>query len=357
MSKMDFWRNRTVLVAGATGFLGGWLVRQLLEYKANVVAIVSRPKPDSQFYIEGFEKRLKVESGNIHDWAFMERLFEANPGISVFFHVAYGADVNRVLREPLECFRSATESTWTVLELLRRKNPKCIAIISSTDKAYGDQALPYRESSALNPIHPYEVAKAAQDLIAQSYGKVYGLPTAVTRCGNYFGGFDFTFNRLIPGVAKDLFEGKRPKLRSNGRFTRDFLYIEDAVEVQLMLAERVAEDPSLYGEAFNFSYGVRLEVIDIVRRIAELSGANLEPVINEDVRAEIPHMQLSCDKAAEKLNWKPRFTFDAGLGRTVEWYRRYFKRQTATPGERRGRVTQVAFITMVQQAYEICAVF
>lgn len=327
MSNARFWQRRTVLVAGATGFLGGWLVRHLLRHRANVVAIVRSPKPASQFYLEGFEKQVCVAPGNICDVGFIEHVFEQHPDISVFFHSASGADVNSVLREPLECFRSATESTWTILDLLRRKYPTCVSIISSTDKAYGNQTIPYHESSPLSPRHPYEVAKASQDLIAQSFGKVYSLPTAITRCGNFFGGF-FNFTRLVPGVMKDLAEGRRPELRSNGRFTRDFLYIEDAVEIQLMLAERLAQDRSLYGEAFNFSCGVEIEVIEIVRWLAELMGKPIEPVVNDNVEAEIPHMRLSCEKAAQRLGWRPLFSVEEGLQRTVQWYSRYFKGRT-----------------------------
>ena len=328
MPNSEFWRDRSVLVAGATGFLGGWLVRRLLEYGADVTAIVRSPKQTSQFYLEGFHERVHAASGDLTDIGFVKEVFERRqPG--VFFHCAYGADVNRVLQEPMECFRSTTETTWAILDLLRLKYPKCISVISSTDKAYGSQPLPYRESSALNPKHPYEVAKASQDLAAQSFGKIYGLPTAVTRCGNYFGGFDFNFTRLIPGVLKDLSQGRPPVLRSNGRFTRDFLYIKDAAEVQLLLAERLASDSSLYGEAFNFSYEVELEVIDIVRRLTELAGSQVDPIINDKVQVEIPHMRLSCEKATQLLGWKPLFTFDEGLRETVDWYQNYFTKLPA----------------------------
>lgn len=326
----SFWKNRTVLVGGGTGFLGGWIVRKLLELEANVVAIVRSPKPQSQFYLEKFDQRVQVERGCVADIDFIERVMEENPEISVFFHAAYGGDVNQVLARPLECFRSTALSTWAILDLLRLKYPNCISVISSSDKAYGSQELPYRESSPLSPRHPYEVAKACQDHCAQTYGKVYGMPTAVTRCGNYFGGFDFNFTRLIPGVMKDLAEGRTPILRSNGKFTRDFIYIEDAVEIQLMLAERLDADPSLYGEAFNFSYGMQVEVIDIVRRLAVLTGGPIEPTVNSNVQVEIPHMHLSSDKAVEILDWRPRFSFDKGLKESVRWYTRYFKTSCVT---------------------------
>jgi dTDP-glucose 4,6-dehydratase len=237
-----------------------------------------------------------------------------------FFHAAYGADVNRALTEPLECFRSSVESTWVALEVLRQSGKACVSIISSSDKAYGTQSLPYDERHALTPLHPYEVAKASMDLAAQSYGKIYGSPVAVTRCGNYFGPYDFNFTRLIPGVVRSVVRGEPPVLRSDGRSTRDFLYVEDAVEAHLLLADRLAEDRQLFGEPFNFSYGDQIQVIDIVRRIIEISGRDIQPVVVDDVRSEIRHMRLSSEKARRRLGWTPRFGFDAGLRQTVAWY-------------------------------------
>jgi dTDP-glucose 4,6-dehydratase len=319
---LNKWAAATVLVTGATGFFGGWLVRSLRSRGANVVAVVRAHRPESQFYLEGFDHDVTVLRGNVHDGEFLtSAINHVRP--KFLFHAAYGADVNRVLAEPLECFRSSVESTWVALDAVRRSESPCVCVVSSSDKAYGSQQLPYEESNPLTPVHPYEVAKASLDLAAQSYGKVYGLPVGVTRCGNYFGPYDFNFTRLIPGAVRSLVGGEAPVLRSDGRFTRDFLYIEDAAEAHLLLAERLAEDESLRGEAFNFSYGSQLEVIDIVRRVIDIYGSNLEPVIANGVQAEIRHMHLSSAKAASVLGWQPRVGFDEGLRTTVNWYRNY----------------------------------
>lgn len=324
----EFWHGKTVLVTGGAGFLASWLTRKLVAYGANVVAAVRRLEPNSHFVIAGLHHQVKVEKGSIYDAGFITGLFERYH-FDVCFHVAYGADVNKVLTEPLECFRSTVESTWLLLELIRTRNPHCLCVVSSSDKAYGAQSLPYRESNSLNPRHPYEVAKASQDHAAQSYGKVYGLPVSVTRCGNYFGPYDFNFSRLIPGVVKDIISGNAPELRSDGRFTRDFLYIEDAVDVQLLMAEQLARDPALYGEAFNFSYGEQIEVIEIVKKIVAILDFNVKPKVNNTVQAEIRHMHLSSDKAAQKLNWTPRVGFDEGLKSTVLWYADFLRNKLA----------------------------
>ena len=327
-TRESFWRERTVVVTGATGFLGGWLVRRLLELDARVIAIARSHKPECQFFLTGADRRTITEYGDLSNPQFLESVF-GKYGVEFFFHAAYGGDVNQALREPFECFRAA-ESTWRILELLRRTKSNCISVISSSDKVYGTQELPYREDRPLNPLHPYEVGKATQDYAAQSYGKIFGVPTVVSRCANYFGGYDFNLTRLIPGVLKNLAAGERPVLRSDGRFTRDFLYIEDAVDVQLLLAERLAADPSLAGEAFNFSYGQQIEVLEIVNRILQLTGSDLTPQVNDSVQAEIRHMHLSSDKAKDRLGWTPVVGFDAGLEQTVRWYESYFRGQAGS---------------------------
>ena len=315
----NFWLGKTVLVAGATGFLGGWLVRRLLISGAHVVSLVRSYKSRSQFFMESLDKRTQVEWGSVDDQRVIERIFERHP-IDIFFHVAYGADVHRVLDEPLECFKSSALSTWQILDFARRSRPGCISVISSTDKVYGRQAIPYQEDMPLRPLHPYEAAKASQDYAVHTYGKIFKCPVATTRCGNFFGGYDFNFTRLIPGLIRSILQGNVPILRSNGRFTRDFLYIEDAVDAQLLLAERLAENPELYGEAFNFSYGDRIEVRDIAQRICHMLDAPIDLVVNENSTAEIPDIELSSEKAKHCLDWKPFSGFAQGLERTVRWY-------------------------------------
>ncbi|HET9962863.1 MAG TPA: NAD-dependent epimerase/dehydratase family protein [Nitrospiraceae bacterium] len=315
-----FWSKQTVFVTGATGFLGGWLVRRLLDLGSTVVALIRSEKQESQFFQESLDRRTYVYRGSVEDQELIEEIFGQH-AIDILFHTAYGADVHRVLNEPLECFKASALSTWQILDFLRKHCPNCVSVVSSTDKVYGSQPVPFREEMALKPLHPYETAKASQDFAAQSYGKIYGCPVAVTRCGNYFGGYDFNYTRLIPGTIRDIQDGKPPTLRSNGRFTRDFLYVEDAVEVQLLVAERLACDPTIYGEAFNFSYGERIEVREVVSRICRLLNAPFGPIVNENATAEIPHIELCSDKARQRLNWNPSYGFEKGLERTVEWYR------------------------------------
>ena len=329
MTQPAFWRGKTVLVTGATGFLGGWLAARLLDYGATVVATVRRDRPSSQFAMAGLAARCRVVTGDNHDPATIAAVFRDHAPDAVF-HTAAMGDVNECLRDPLGCYKSNIDSTLYILEAIRTKRPACIAVVSSSDKAYGPQEVPYRESQSLKPNHPYEVSKAAQDLMAQSHGRVFGLPVAVTRCANYYGGWDFNWTRIIPYAIRCAIRGETVKLRSDGRFTRDFLYIEDAVDVQLSLAEAVAARKELRGEAFNFSYEIDIEIIEIVRRIGALMNVPLEPEIKADAKAEIRYMAVNADKARAMLGWKPLFTFEDGLLQSIEWYRAYLAKHPAS---------------------------
>jgi len=324
-----FWRGKSVLVTGASGFLGGWLIRELLALDANVVALVRRRRPDAQLTLAGLEARVKLVTGNVWDKDLLDSIM-VRERIDVVFHTAMsGGGVQATLAAPIECLRSTVESTWLLLDGIRRLRPEAAMIVCSSDKAYGAQELPYRETQPLLPTHPQEVAKAAQDLLTQSFGKVYGMNVGVTRCGNFFGPFDFNFTRIIPYVAKCCALGEVPELRSDGLFVRDYLYIQEAAQAHLLLAEAVTMRPDLRGEVFNFSYEIQMTVLEIVERILRISGVDLRPIVVNTLSHEIPNMTLSCAKAQRELNWLPKLDFEAALVHTAAWYREYFARNSA----------------------------
>ena len=314
-----------MLVTGATGFLGGWLIKELSERGARVVALVRKDRPQSQFHLQCQQDRVAIVRGTVWDQRLLETAIEQHE-VEVIFHTTMaGGDVTATLGEPVDCFRSTAESTLWLLDALRRKFPATTLIVSSSDKAYGQQELPYRETQALAPRHPQEVAKATQDLLAQSFGKVYGVRVAVTRCANYYGPYDFNFTRIIPHVARCAANGETPLLRSNGQFKRDFIYVQEAAWAHLELAERVARDATVRGEAFNYSYGVDCSVNELVREIQRIAGVKLATEIQVTAQHEIPDMQLSSEKARTLLGWKPRMTFAGSLKSTVGWYLEHFR--------------------------------
>jgi CDP-glucose 4,6-dehydratase len=201
-------------------------------------------------------------------------------------------------------------------------------VLASSDKAYGEhEVLPYDENAALQGRHPYDVSKSCSDLIGQAYAVTYDLPVAITRCGNFYGPGDLNWNRIVPGTIRSVLRGQRPIIRSDGNYIRDYFYVEDGAAAYMLLAERLAGDPALKGQAFNFSNEIQVTVLDLVRKILSLMDSELEPMIENSATGEIRRQYLSADKARARLGWKPLFTLDQGLVRTIEWYREFLGTQ------------------------------
>jgi CDP-glucose 4,6-dehydratase len=257
----------------------------------------------------------------VQDRELLERIL-GEYEITTVFDLAAQTIVPIANRNPLSTLETNIRGTWTLLEACRRSPTVKQIVLASSDKAYGEQEiLPYTEEHALQGRHPYDVSKSCADLIARSYGMTFGLPVGITRCGNFFGGGDLNWNRIVPGTIRSILRRQRPVVRSDGESVRDFFYVEDAVAANILLAERLAEDPALRGEAFNFSYERPMNVLGIVKLILSLMRSDLEPHVRNEATGEIRSQYLSAAKARKLLGWKSLFTIEEGLQRTIEWYR------------------------------------
>lgn len=320
----DAWRDRNVLVTGATGLLGGWLVEALLARGAHVVGIVRDRIPRSRLLAERIIDRIDVAWGDVTDYLFVERVI-AEYEVECVFHLAAQTIVGIANSSPLSTFDTNVRGTWHVLEACRHQPRAPRVVMASSDKAYGDhETLPYDETSALQGRHPYDVSKSAADLIAQSYWHSFRLPVAVTRCGNLFGGGDLNWNRIVPGTIRSVLQNEPPVIRSDGRLTRDYIYVEDAVDAYLRVAEALAEDDAVAGQGINISYEQPQSVLEIVERLLRLMGrGDLRPRILDEARNEIRDQYLDAKRARKLLGWSPRVALDRGLERSIEWYRAF----------------------------------
>lgn len=318
--KISFWKEKNVFLTGCTGFLGSYLAKELVRLGANVTGLVRDAVPRSNFYSEETYKNINLVYGELEDEALLERAL-GEYEIDTVFHVAAQAIVGVANRNPVGTFEANIRGTWNILEAARRSPLIKRIVVASSDKAYGDQVkLPYDESMPLCGKHPYDVSKSCTDLIAQAYHNTYGLPVCVTRCGNLYGGGDLNFNRIIPQTIRSIINGEPPIIRSDGTFVRDYFYVEDAVRAYLILAEKMNE-LNLTGEAFNFSNEIQLSVLDLVKMVLGLMESDLKPVVLNQGSNEIRHQYLSAQKAREILNWKPSYTIEEGLKKTIAWYR------------------------------------
>ena len=321
----DYWKDKNVFVTGATGILGSWLVKKLLEDKANVTILKRDHFANSELELSGAIKKANVVHGSLEDYWTVERALNEYE-IDTCFHLAAKAIVQTSNRSPLPTFEANVRGTWNLLEALRTNKLIKRIIIASSDKAYGDQKnLPYKEnSSPLIGLHPYDASKSCCDLISQAYAHTYKMPIGIARCGNIYGGGDLNFNRIVPGTIKSILNNEQPIIRSDGTYVRDYFYVEDAVDAFLALAKAL-DKRQLWGEAFNFSPENPIAVIEVVNKILKISNSKLKSKILAEATNEIKKQYLDCSKAHKMLGWKAKTNLGDGLRKTFNWYKEFFR--------------------------------
>ena len=318
-----FWRARTVLVTGASGIVGSHIVAALLASGADVAVLLRDHDRRSELFRSGNIGRVAVTEGELESLADVERAI-AESGASVVFHLGAQTLIGVGLNAPLLTFESNIRGTYNVLEACRRQSGTVERlVVASSDKAYGQSDHAYTEDDPLRASSPYDVSKAAGDLIAQSYRATYGLRLGIARCGNIYGGGDLNWSRIVPGTIRSFLKREPPEIRSDGTYVRDYIYIADVVDAYLAVAEGL-DRPDVSGEAFNFASGAQVSVLDMVKAIAKLMGDQLpEPRVLNIAKNEIKEQRLSTDKATRVLGWRARVSLDDGLRSTIEWYRAY----------------------------------
>jgi len=319
-----YWSKKNVFVTGCTGFLGSWLTKVLLDKGANVIGLVRDWVPKSNLILDGSINKLITVRGCIEDYFILERILNEYE-IDTVFHLAAQTIVGIANRNPISTFETNIKGSWNILEACRRNHLVKRIIIASSDKAYGaHKVLPYCEETPLRGSHPYDVSKSCTDLIASTYYNTYRLPVCITRCGNFYGGGDLNFNRVVPGTIRSVIFNERPVIRSDGTFIRDYFYILDAVNAYLSLAQKM-DELNIHGEAFNFSNEIQLTVLELVKKILKvMDKEDIEPVILNEASGEIIHQYLSATKAKTILGWEPKYTIEQGLKETVDWYIKFF---------------------------------
>ncbi len=321
----EFWKDRNVFVTGATGLLGSWVTRALADAGANVTCLIRDTVPQSELALSGTIQRVNIVHGDLDDYFTVLRGINEYEIESVF-HLGAQTIVGTAARSAMSTFETNIRGTWNLLEACRAcaKLVKRV-VVASSDKAYGSHPkLPYTEETPLEGRFPYDVSKSCTDLLCFSYFATHRLPVGVTRCGNLYGGGDLNFSRIIPGTIRSVLRGERPVIRSDGKFVRDYFFVEDAVDAYLDFAEQM-DRPELHGEAFNFGTETPVTVLELVDRIlAVMEARELKPVILNEATHEIREQYLDCAKARAQLAWRAKYPLEKGLPRAVEWYRNFF---------------------------------
>lgn len=318
-----FWTDRPTLVTGATGFAGSWLVQRLHDLGADVVCLVRDWVPQSNLVRSGLIDSVRRVRGDICDQALIERVL-GEYEVDTVFHLAAQTIVGIANRNPASTLQTNVAGTWSLLEACRRSPVVTNIVVASSDKAYGEAKGRYGEDTPLRGRHPYDVSKSCADLIAQAYAATYNLPVTVTRCGNFYGGGDLNWNRIVPGTIRSVLRGKDPVIRSDGSPVRDYFYVDDGAAAYVALAEAMAVNPELRGHAFNFSNELEVTVLDMTRLILRLMHSSLEPEIRNEASNEIGYQCLNAAKAREMLGWRPMFSLDQAMVQTIDWYTQFF---------------------------------
>ena len=316
-----FWSDKRVLVTGATGMVGSWLTRWLVEAGAYTVALVADMDPQSELLRSGFINRINVMNGRLESYDEVERTIN-NHEVDTVFHLGAQPIVGAAHRSPRHTFESNIQGTWNVLDACRALTPLVKrVVVASSDKAYGTQLnLPYTEDMSMNGDHPYEVSKSCTDLISVTYARTYGLPVSIARCGNIYGGGDLNWNRIVPGTFRSLIRGEQPVLRSDGTFVRDYLHVDDIVSAYLLLGAHT-DQADFIGQGFNFSDESPLTVMDIYKAICVAAGRpETQPQILNSAVGEIKDQYLDSTKAHELLGWHATVSLADGLAKSYGWY-------------------------------------
>ena len=312
-----FYKGRSVFITGATGLLGSWLTKRLVDLGADVVILVRDWQPKSELLHNGYYDKVKRVSGDIRDYYLIKRIL-AEYEVRSVFHLAAQTIVAIANHDPVGTLDQNITGTAQVLEACRGVQTVDHIVVASSDKAYGDSPiLPYTEDMALNGRHPYDVSKSCSDLVSLMYEHTYNLPVAVTRCGNLYGGGDLNFSRLIPKTIKRLLEKQPPIVYGDGSMLRDYTYVEDAVDAYLTIGMKGCRG------AYNVAGGEVKTIMQVVTRINELMETNIEPIITGGKTPEIESQWLDISKI-KAIGWSPKFTLDKGLKKTIDWYREYF---------------------------------
>lgn len=323
----NYWQDRKVLITGYEGFIGSWLVKFLLSFGAKIWGLDIKTHRKQTILSDKELNKVNIIKGNVENFPLVSKIIKESK-IEFIFHLAAKSLVGDCLKKPIKAFSTNIKGTWNILEASRNSNTIEVVIIASSDKAYGIQnRLPYREESPLVGSHPYDVSKSCADLLAYAYFHTYNLPVCVTRCGNVFGPGDFNFSRIVPDIIRSIIKDRTLIIRSDGKFTRDYIYVKDVVTGYLTLAQKM-QRLRLFGEAFNFSNEKPISVLNLVKIIAEFNGqgkANYE--ITNKAKYEIKHQYLSAKKARQILKWSPQYNLEEGLKETIKWYKDFLSKR------------------------------
>ena len=333
----SYYGGRRVLVTGANGFIGAWLIKTLIDLGADVYGF-DMSQEGSLTLHDGLRSRIQLAIGQTTNQAFVHEVL-ATHGIQTVYHLAANSNLGWAKTNPVAVFEANIQGTWCVLDACRQYGKLDSIVVASSNTVYGEQTTrePFAEDFAFNPTHPYPASKACTDIIARSYAWNFGMPIAVVRATNTYGGADPNLKRIVPDTCLKLIRGERPVILSDGSPEKGYLYVKDTVGAYLTVAQRAADD-GVRGTGFNFHPDRPTTVLELVKTIVKISD---HPDLDPEVRGQPGKYEyefLSADRAKRVLGWEPRYTLEQGLAETYAWYKEHHGAELETASDRFVRV-------------------
>ncbi|OGK57151.1 hypothetical protein A3J15_00195 [Candidatus Roizmanbacteria bacterium RIFCSPLOWO2_02_FULL_38_10] len=311
--------KKKVLITGGAGFIGSHLAEAFITRGYRVYALDIDINPYSYFAQCSIVQKATYIKQNICHFDSLSLVFSKIKPDFVY-HLAAVSEVLRASDNPQLMYETNIQGTVNVLEAARQTSTITGIIVASSDKAYGAQGRKkYRETTPLLPTQPYEISKAAADMISLGYAKSYVLPVAVSRFGNVYGEGDFHLSRLIPDMIRSCLENKILHIRSDGKFVRDYLYVKDVVSGYIKLAENIEKAKGL---AFNFGSKDTLSVLQVIQICEKALNKKIKYKILNTAKSEIPYQSLNYSKAKKVLNWTPNYQIKKQIKNIYDWYDR-----------------------------------
>lgn len=311
--------KKNVLVTGGFGLLASALIKFLSKKNFNIISVDK--KKNLYRYKKNKLKNHKVVLGNFCNKNFTKNIIKQNK-IDVIFHLGAVTQVLKSLNKPYQTYENNIMGTINILENIREVNPKIIMVYASSDKAYGEKkSNNYREDDKLNALYPYDVSKSASDIICQSYSHTYNLSIGILRCANLYGPNDFNLKRIMPETIINALRGKQLNIRSNGKLTRDYLYVDDAARAYYLVMKKLAKTKNKL-LIYNVSSKFNFSVLNLVKKIQKKIIGKYNYSITNKSNKEINNQKLNYSKITKELGWKPKTNLSMGLAKTINWYKK-----------------------------------
>ena len=312
-----------VLITGGYGLLGVSLVNFLLKKKIKVVILDYKKSNKRKIYFTK-SKNLIIEKGNFVNFNNLLRIFKKH-SFDGIFHLGAQTQVLKAFNKPYETHQTNVLGTLNLLEILRQKKLNIPFVYSSSDKAYGELKKKYYfENDKLNGLFPYDASKSASDLICQSYSKSYNIKVGIIRSANIFGECDFNVNRIVPETIISVLKNKKLKIRSSGKQKRDYIYVEDVSRAYFNVFSEL-KNKKKYLLIYNTGSKYNLNALQLIKKIYKILNVKENYIIKNTSKAEIQNQRLNYNKIKKEIGWKPTFSLEYGLIKTVNWYKKNIK--------------------------------